>query len=134
MENAGCVEGPADHRPVAVDRLRQAGSASEVGQRLHASVGVPNESPRAEEVVSERESDDRAILVNTVGQRRGKTGERAEKSELVIGAPADGCRSIVGLIPTGGNTGVVDRARLTGERVVWDGERLHSVGVVGAGG
>ena len=38
------------------------------------------------------------------------------------------------MIPTGGDAGVVDCTRLTGERVPRDGERLHTVGVSAAGG
>ena len=34
VEHAACVEGPADRRPVGVDRLREAGVASKVGKRL----------------------------------------------------------------------------------------------------
>ena len=82
VEHAACVEGPADRRPVGVDRLREAGVASKVVKGLHASIGVPNEGSRDEEIVSERESHDRAVLIDPICQRRRKTGERAEKSEL----------------------------------------------------
>ena len=84
--------------------------------------------------LAESESHDRAVLIDPICQRRGKAGERAEKSELVIGAPAYGRPSIVSLVPTRGNTGIVDCTRLTGERVPRYGERLHGVGVVAARG
>src|SRR5262249_45534729 len=94
-----------------------------------AGIGVPNKSSRGDKIVSERESDDRALLIDIVCQRRGKAGECPETSELVIGAPAYGRPSIVGFIPTSGNIGVADCARLTGERVPWYCQRLHSEGV-----
>src|SRR5204863_5813441 len=105
-----------------------------VGERLHASIGVPNKGSRDEKIVSERESDNRADLIDIVCQRRGKAGERPETSELVIFTPAYGCPAIDGFIPTCGNTGVVDCTRLTGERVARYGQRLHGVGVGAVGG
>ena len=72
-------------------------------------------------------------LVDVVRQRRWEAGERAELSELVGRAPAYGRPSVVGLVPTRGNTRVVDRARLTRERVPRYRQRLHRVGRAGAG-
>ena len=40
---------------VGVDRLREAGVAAKVVKGLHASIGVPNEGSRADEIVSKRE-------------------------------------------------------------------------------
>ena len=134
VEHAACVEGPADRRAVAVDRLREAGVAAKVVKGLHASIGVPNEGSRADEIVSKRESHDRAVLIDPICQCRSKTGKRAEKSDLVIGAPAYGRSCLVSFVPTHGNTGIVDCTRLTGERVARYGERLHGVGVVAARG
>src|SRR5262249_24879310 len=68
MEDAGSVERPASHLPVSIDRLCQAGVASEIVKGLHAGVRLPNESARDEEVVSESESDDGAVLVDGVRQ------------------------------------------------------------------
>src|SRR5262249_60971776 len=55
VEYGACIERPADSRPVGVNRLRKAGIASEVGQRLHASLGLPTGCPRGEEAASEAE-------------------------------------------------------------------------------
>ena len=131
VEHAACIELPADRDPIGVDRLRQAGVAPEVGESLHASIGVPDKGSRGEKIVSERESDDRARLIDVVCQRRGKAGECPQNSELVIGAPAYGRPAVVSLVPTRGNTGVVDCARLTGERVPRNGERLRSISISG---
>src|SRR5262249_30568085 len=65
------------------------------GESLQASIGVPNKGSRGEKIVSERESDDRARLIDVVCQRRGKAGERPQNSELVIGAPAYGRPAVV---------------------------------------
>ena len=66
VKHATCVVRPADGCPVDVDSLRETGVASEVVKGLHASVGIPNEGSRDEEIVSESESDDRAILIDAV--------------------------------------------------------------------
>ena len=116
MEHAACIVRPADGRPVGVDCLREADVTSEVDERLHASIGAPNKGSRCEEIAAEPVSDDHAGLIDAVCQRRGKAGERAETSELVVGAPAYGRPSVDSLIPARGNTSVVDCTRLTGER------------------
>ena len=58
---------------------------------------------------------------------------RAELSELARSAPAYGRPSPARLVPSRGNTGVVDRARLTRERLPRYRQRLHCVGRGGAG-
>ena len=134
VEHAACIVRPADGRPVGVDCLREADVTSEVDERLHASIGAPNKGSRCEEIAAEPVSDDHAGLIDAVCQRRGKAGERPETSELVIFTPAYGCPATDGLVPTCGNTGVVDCTRLTGERVARYGQRLHGVGVGAVGG
>ena len=88
----------------------------------------------SQEIATEGEANDAARLVDSVRQRILEPAERAELSELAGSAPAYRGPPSAGLVPSRGNTRVVDRARLTRERLHRYRQRLHGVGVGAVGG